>query len=674
MRLQDLRQRLYSKQSDIESRKPQSDIYDPRAKEETLAGKEGEQKTKEGNKDWVIETGTTQKQKTFMLLIVSVLVGVLVISGGAYVIYRLVKKDFRQQQVQLKIEVPPAVNLNEDVTVTIPYANNNPIGLKDAHLTLNVPSTFLIGSSSPQADGTSKSTVEWNLGDLSPQKSGTLEVTGRFTGREEDSVSFKSLISYTPSNFNSKFQNEASASTRVIGVPLSLSVESTRTVATGYAISYQVKIRNNGSEPFQELKVNLDYPTGFTFVNSSSPLSGDNKSIWNIPTILGNEEKVLSIEGKVEGTVGDQKYLTVRVGKDEADGFKEYIKKEAVTQITDPPIVINQEVKDGVSVVHKSDELIFTINYANKSERGIGQAIVKVKLDGSIFDLKSVMAEDGGWYDSNNKEIVWQGGKVPGLVLVNPGDQGKLTYHVKIADYIPFTQDKKSNFTGQTTVSIESPEMPTPIGGNKIVTGNTLQFKLSSTVGLKSSVFYNDGTIPNSGPLPPTVGKKTTYTVHWTVTNAFNDLREIEVKTVLPYGIDWSDKVFPSKSGVEYRQRTREVIWNLERIPAGAGVDKPSSTLVFQISLTPTDDNAGKAMELIGEASLKATDTFSQETINLKAEHVDSTLPEDKSITEDMGRVIRPGEESFSSYSSGGEYADSGNQNTNQNTNANDNK
>ena len=662
MKLQDLRQRLYSRQSDIESRKPQTNIYDPRTKNEQVSEAKGE---KTENKDWVIETGTTKRQKTLMILVGSILAGTIIIGGGGYLLYKILKKDFRQQQVQLKIEIPSAVNLNEEIALSIPYANNNPVGLRDAHLTLELPSTFLIGSTNPQADSTSKSTASWNLGELAPQKSGMLEVKGRFIGREEESVSFKGILSYTPNNFNSVFQNDASVATKVIGVPLTMFVESTREAANGYALNYTIKVKNNGKEPFSDLTVNLDYPMGFTFVSSSFVLTGEKKSIWKIPTILSNEEKVLTAEGKIEGTVGDQKYLTIRVGKEEPDGFKEYIRKDAVTNITEPPIVISQEVLNGQRVVHKNDELAFTIDYANKSERAIGQAIVKVKLTGLIFNLKRIMVDDGGWYDSNNGEVIWQGGKAPALSLINPGDKGQLRFRVQIADYIPFTADKKSNFIGQTTVSIESPEMPTPIGGNKVVIGNTLEFKLGSPVSLQTTAFYSYGTLPNSGPIPPTVGIKTTYSVHWTITNAFNDLRGVEVKTVLPYGVEWMNKVFPGKTGVEYRERTREVIWNLERVPAGAGIDKPSSNLVFQLGLTPTEDNTGKAMDLMSESTLKGTDTFTLETITKQTDKINSTVPDDKSMNEEMGIVIRPGEENFSQYS---QNYNSDNANTNTNS------
>ena len=109
MKLQDLRQRLYSRQSDIESRKPQTNIYDPRTKNEQVSEAKGE---KTENKDWVIETGTTKRQKTLMILVGSILAGTIIIGGGGYLLYKILKKDFRQQQVQLKIEIPSAVNLN----------------------------------------------------------------------------------------------------------------------------------------------------------------------------------------------------------------------------------------------------------------------------------------------------------------------------------------------------------------------------------------------------------------------------------------------------------------------------------------------------------------------------------------------------------------------------------
>ncbi len=672
MLLNNLRDKLYSKQSDISSRKPQTDTFDPRTK----VGGENSPTTDIGEKkDLVIETGTTKRQKTFMLLALSVIGGLLLFGGGGYLLYKVLHKDFYQQQVKLNIEVPPAVNLNDEVSINISYANNNPVDLKSGHLTIETPLNFRITSTDPQADSVGKFSAEWNLGSITAQKTGNITIKGKFVSREEGSISLKGTLSYTPSNFNSTFQNEATASTEVSGIPIGLSLNATRSVASGYAVVYKLYIKNNGSNPFQNIKVKLTYPDGFSFVNSTLPLTGTKNDIWSIPTILSGEEKALEIDGNLNGVAGDQKVILAQLGKDDQGDFQEYDRKEGITSVTEPPIVIKQESKDGKTVVHKGDDLFFTVNYTNKSERPIGQVVIKAKLDGVIFDYKGINPDNGGWFDPNNKEIVWQGGKTPGLDNLNPGDSGELTYRIKIANFIPFSQTQKSNFTGRITITADSPQMPADIGGNKVIIGNSLELKLSSEVSLKSVAYYSDGTIPNSGPIPPEVGKRTTYTIHWTLTNAFNDLSGVEVssvlpcdingtigdtpnacvevKTDLPFGVEWMDKIFPQRKGVTFQERNRQVLWNLERVPAGSGGENPAVNLVFQVGVTPSATDVGKPMEIIGPTTLKATDSFTNETLTATANSLDTSVPTDSSIGEGMGVVVNPGDSVFNNPDAG---------------------
>ncbi len=641
MRLQDLRQRLYARQSDIESRKPQADTYDPRTKLE-----ENSQNIPAEKKDYLITTDTTQKQKTLLLFVGSVVAGLILLSGGGYLVYKIFKKDFRSEQIQLKVELPPATNLNEEITVQVLCANNNPLGIKNAHLNLQVPPGFAISSqgAEPIADAIGQAAVDWNLGVLPPQENKIFKIRGRFFGREEDSASFKAFLRYTPDNSNLELESQTTGSTKVVGIPISLFIEPTREVAKGMTVSYQIKVRNNGKEPFQGLVLKINYPLGFSWLNSSSGLDGDKKDLWNISTLLSNEEKVLTIEGKMEGNVGEQKILTTSMGKEDNTGFKEYLKKEALTTITEPPVAISQEILDGKTVVHKGDELNFIVSFSNKSNRPIGKAIAKVKVEGLIFDSKSIFVENGGAYDSNTKEVVWQGGNTPELAVINPNSENKLRFKLKVADNINYSGGSNNNFIGKTTVLIESPEMPTPIAENRTIVGNTLDFKLSTDTDFRSTAYYNDGTLPNTGPVPPTIGSKTTYSIHWTISNSFNDLKNIEIKSVLPYGVEWLNKIAPSSKGLEFRENTREIIWNLERIPAGAGYDKPLTEIVFQVGITPKEDDYGKSLELLGESNLTGSDAFTGELLSRKALHLTTILTSDASVTEDMSKVVKPGD------------------------------
>ena len=70
-------------------------------------------------------------------------------------------------------------------------------------------------------------------------------------------------------------------------------------------------------------------------------------------------------------------------------------------------------------------------------------------------------------------------------------------------------------------------------------------------------------------------------------------------------------------------------------------------------------------MDLMSESTLKGTDTFTLETITKQTDKINSTVPDDKSMNEEMGIVIRPGEENFSQYS---QNYNSDNANTNTNS------
>jgi len=642
MRLDKIRQKLYSKQSDIESRKPQHGEYDPRAAEET-----GEKKPDE-DKKWVIEAGTTRKQKTFFFLLTSIFAGAVLVLGGGYVLYKVLKKEFRQQQVQVKVETPVSAKIGDSVNISVSYANYNPVPLRDAHLTLEMPPTFKLESTSPQAEATTNSVVEWNLGEIDSKGNGILEIQGRFIEREEEASYFNSVLRYTPKSISSPFQNEASAGVEVTGIPISISVEKTRTVASGYEIEYKLNLRNNGKEPFQKLEARMEYPKGFTFVQSSPELTGEDKTIWNIPTILSGEEKVLTVRGRLDGIAGERKLLKVLLGRLEDGGeWRQYSEKEIVTTITEPPLSVRQKVKGQESVIaHAEDELPFEVEYANNSERGIGDAVVRVKLEGNIFNWGRVAVERGS-FDLDKKEVIWQGGTVPELKMVKPGDKGILKFSVEIPEHVPFTDDKKSNLTGKSSVSIDSPHMPTNIGENKVVTGNVLEIKLGTKVFLQSKGYYNDSTILNEGPVPPTTGKNTTYTIHWTISNIFNELRNVKLKTTLPHGVEWTKEVFPSSSGVEYNERTKEITWNIERVAAGAGSYKPAPNLIFQIKVTPSDNDVGKLLLLINATTLEGVDTFTNETVKVSAKEIKSDLPDDPSISEELGIVIKPGDDIF---------------------------
>jgi len=62
-------------------------------------------------------------------------------------------------------------------------------------------------------------------------------------------------------------------------------------------------------------------------------------------------------------------------------------------------------------------------------------------------------------------------------------------------------------------------------------------------------------------------------------------------------------------------------------------------TLAFQVALTPYSAQIGKTVVLIGEVGVIGQDKFTQDILSSKASEVDTTLPDDETITEQQGIV-----------------------------------
>lgn len=398
--------------------------------------------------------------------------------GGAYAYYQIMQQGFKQEQVQLEIAAPANANLNEPISLVIKYTNNNSVELKDAHLKFQTPPEFTIVSVNPpiSLNYSDNSGGDWSLGTLAPKKNGQIEILGRFIGQADGPVSLKSTLVYVPSTASSHFQNEATASTKIVGLPLNLSIEATREVANGYDVSYQLKVRNDGTQPFQNLRTNLEYPAGFTFLNSSDDLVSGNSG-WNIATLEPGQEASLQVVGQLEGSAGEQKQVTATVGTGDPTNFQKITEKQTSTDITPPPVAITQRIEGDHINFQPGEDLNFALDYENKSDRPIGQSVIMVKIEGNAFDLQKVSADNGGWWDSNNQRIVWQAGATPELKVINLGARGSLGFHLKVAD--TFTPGNHGT-EGSLVSSIGSPEMPTSEGENKIIAGNTLSFKLAS--------------------------------------------------------------------------------------------------------------------------------------------------------------------------------------------------
>ncbi|MFH1111778.1 MAG: hypothetical protein V1712_01770, partial [Patescibacteria group bacterium] len=125
--------------------------------------------------------------------------------------------------------------------------------------------------------------------------------------------------------------------------------------------------------------------------------------------------------------------------------------------------------------------------------------------------------------------------------------------------------------------------------------------------------YYTDQLIKiGSGPLPPRVGSTTTYNIFWRLANTINEASYVEVTTTLPQDVNWTGQTTVSHGQpLTYNPNTREVRWELNRLPAGAGFkfDKPEAS--FEVAITPVEQDADKILVLVKTTTVTAKDSFS---------------------------------------------------------------
>ena len=194
---------------------------------------------------------------------------------------------------------------------------------------------------------------------------------------------------------------------------------------------------------------------------------------------------------------------------------------------------------------------------------------------------------------------------------------------------IPVASANDKNFVISSIAKADSLDVPTPVSMNKIIAGNRMDMKLSTKLVLDVRGYYNDGTIANSGPIPPRVDQETTYTLHWIAKNVSNDVTGVKAEAVFPTGVVMTGKTWPDGAHLTYNERNNSLVWDIGNMKAGDGILTAPPEVSFQVKIKPALSQAGNYVRLINESTISATDSFTGEKIISEADAKDTRLSED---------------------------------------------
>jgi len=609
MALEDLEKQIYKKdgQEQLNQDRVQNTPY-------SVYAKHNQAQTPEFKPFEEAELTFFQKNKkkiTRFTIILTIIIGIGLVIGF---FYQLNLQRFSDKRVKLEITGPNQVRAGEEITYTLTYSNDNLVALKNSKITVEVPNALI--DSSLDILGQTKSEIrEYELPELAPRSKGEIKIKGRLIGELGSIHTMKATLNYMPTILTSSFDSKTEFATTISDSPIIIDIQAPLESVGGEVLNYIVTINNKGDNDLDNLELKLEYPQDFAFVSASIPASGNSKNTFNIPKLRSKGTYSVTVVGNLGGNQKEIKVLKAQIGESRQGAFTLYAGSQKATTLGSPYVDIVQTVNP--NIVSAGDTLSYTVKFRNNTQVKIGEGALRVQLDSKLLDLTKLNTQ-GADFDSGTNTIIWRANTVPQLKTFAPNEQGEVSFTIPVKKIIPIENFQDVNYIIKTNVTFESDEVPTTLGVNKILQGNSSEVKLATRLIPKSSIFYTskDSSIINSGPIPLKLSQSTTFTVNWEVQNLTNDVSGVMFKATLPANVTWTGKSLASNGNINYNEKTKEIVWNVDKVPSNTGLLRPLYRAVFQIAITPTINQVGKNPTLLNRIEYTGKDDFTNRDLS----------------------------------------------------------
>ena len=261
--------------------------------------------------------------------------------------------------------------------------------------------------------------------------------------------------------------------------------------------------------------------------------------------------------------------------------------------------------------------------------------VLKAYFQGEMFNFKTLSLKEKGFFDSLNNVITWS---AAGSSFFGPFASwriGQVEFSVSVKDNFLINDLTDKNFKISVRAELETLNVPPEFNLERLKIEKILNSKLNSKVVLKAKGYYNETTanIDNFGPIPPRVirllliqfiGKLPIRLMIW---------KMCWITAVLPQGIGWQNVYTTLNQGteLEYNERTKQIVWKIDKMPAAVGSLIPAYELVFQITLQPSVTQIGTSPVLIDESHLEAKELLPEKPWNHSVPAIATDLPDDLS-------------------------------------------
>lgn len=545
------------------------------------------------------------------------------------------RADLSDKEIGIVISGPDSFRAETQVDFEIKIRNNSGSDLENAAIFVNIPDFLSFPDLREEDRRVPEKRIEAGLIERGSEVVKKIQV---LSGEAGLNGTINARVEYALSSLQGRFERMASREVAVTSLPLTVIFDVPEKAVDGQKIEGAAHFVRNDAIELLPLFAKLVTPLGFDLLDREPRPYKEN--LWKFDEIDSGKSYGIEFSGVVRGKEGEAKEFELLFGYVREDGsFAAQYRAVSSANISSSPMSFDIKAQDKDEYISSgADVLNFSVEYKNKSGVDIEDVRISVQFSGAIFDLDSVNS-GSGFFNRNTRTIIWDKNFLDNLSRLKKDDSGSVTFKIALQDDIAPKNYQDKNIKGTVSASIESLNAPLALRGLSVRASDNIDIKIRSSLNLFQRAYYYEGPFSNSGPIPPRVGEKTTYTILWQVTNTTNDIREAVVEAPLPENIDFEGVVYPVSGGFKYNEDTHSVRWNVGVLSSGTGSIFPVETIAFKVAVTPDEIMRGNTFLLVEQSKISGTDTFTEEFLEDFAPSVSSSLPDDIGVGQGDGIV-----------------------------------
>ncbi|MCX6751515.1 MAG: hypothetical protein NT161_01975 [Candidatus Nomurabacteria bacterium] len=528
----------------------------------------------------------------------------------------------------------------EDYPLLLEIANRNNSPLDLVDLVVEYPKSSQVGLSQDNEH------LRISLGTIPAGGIKNESVKFILYGEQGSTRQIKISLEYRVEGSNAIFVKDKLYDVSISSTPINLSIDAPTEVSSNQDINLSVKATLNATKPVSKILLKVDYPIGFQFISANpSPYLGNN--IWNLGDLAPGAERNVSILGKmIDVFDGEQKVFRAWSGS-QSPSDKSLI--DVVFNSLEHTMVIKKSsiearlIVNGVSqreyAVDTKTPIQGQIQWSNNLETKINNLEIHAKISGNAVSRKTITVGQG-YYNSSQDLIIWDKNSQSNFAEVNPGDSGSVSF--SLSPLSLFSAAGGIIFSPTINIDVSVTGQQAQSGGaiTQLSNSESKIIRILSDLGLSNKAIYYSGAFTNTGPMPPKVEQKTTYTIVWSLSNTANNISKAQIRSTLPPWVRFLGPFSPASEDLSFDASTKEIVWNIGGIPRGTGITEAGRTVSFQVELTPSLSQVGTTPTIINDTILTGHDDFANVDVRVNKTSLDTRLLSDPNFSVNGSRVV----------------------------------